>query len=440
MLAKDLSQKTIQIYKRIRARYNIVWSFPGIFFALTSPFRKLPEDVDYLFLCHDVHRHSKKNGLYYAPLIDPIIEELGEESLCLTLATPFSRYFGKNSFGDVRIHNFVVLWALVKRILLHRSLSLKSVRNDPMVDAYKLVLSRVRPKLVIGIQPSVEFCLAASQLNITTYDMQHGLISDVNYYSVGKRDKISQLGWPDFILCWDQESVDRVSRITEGNGIPRLVGNPSYHSESGAALHKSQFKNADISEAFRMEILVTLTYLDYGQFNEDECYREVGIPTQVLNLIKQSTDVFWRLRLHPVQVKFHYRRINAYLTKHFSGSKHVNWTEFSEISLGAALHGCSGHITVGSASALDAAQNSIPTLLVGCPGVSDLEKVNLYFGEYVESGVMMFVDSADVSAACLDFFPGSSSNREGQVVSESYLRGTRNFASFINLLKLQEVS
>ena len=53
----------------------------------------------HLFFCHDVHRHVKKNGKMYAPLLDPIIEEIEQDNECFTLASPFSKLSGKKCFG-----------------------------------------------------------------------------------------------------------------------------------------------------------------------------------------------------------------------------------------------------------------------------------------------------------------------------------------------------
>ena len=423
------------LYNRIRTRYNIVWSFSGIYFAFLSTFKKTPRNIDFLFLCHDVHRHTIKNGKLYAPLIDPIIEELSTDFQCITLATPFSKYFGNNCFGDVRIHNSIVLTAIIKRVFFQRSLSLSNITNDPLITAYKKMLHIINPKIVIGIQPSVEFCIAAKELGIKTYDMQHGLISDVNYYSLSKRKAFSQNGWPSFVLCWDQESADRVTRITEGNVLPHIIGNPSYHSQFGNLLHKESKSMISKKNDLKIEILVTLTYLDYGQSNLDECYREVGIPTEVINLINDTPWIFWRLRLHPVQVRFHMDRIDGFLNNKFITSSNVDWTTYSEVSMGAALSGCHGHITVESASALDAAQNKISTILIGCAGVSDKNKANLYFKEYIDSGMMMFEDSSNFSLKSLDFFTKPSTENLNNKNRYERLNGNQEFKNFIKDIK-----
>ena len=398
--------RTVQnYYDYVMSRYNIVWSFSGIFFALLNCFKRVPRNIDFLFLCHDVHRNSRKDGKLYAPLIDPIVEELSKTNKCLTLAMPFSRQYGVTCFGEVEMHNFVVVIALFKRHLFAILGTEKSIENDPLVLAYKGLLKKICPKIIIGIQPSVEFCTAAKQLGIATCDMQHGLISDANYYSPAKRQRIKQQGWPDHILCWDRESATRANRMTEGNSVPYVIGNPSYHSLYGAELHlpDSTYSHKRKRE-FKSEVLVTATYHDYKAVIEDEVYRNVGIPTRIIDIIKQSPDVFWRIRLHPVMVQFHFDRINLLLQNEFKKYDNVNWFDYSNITIGQALSGCSGHLTVESASALDAEQNSIRTLLVGCDGISDEEKANLYFREYIEAGTMKYVEPSDFSLDSLNFF------------------------------------
>lgn len=436
MSVSKFLRKKFSFYYRIRARYNIVWTFSGIFYSLLSPFRVLPESVDILFLCHDVHRYAYKNGKRYAPLIDTIVEAVKSKSniTCLTLATPFSKEFGRNCYSDVRIHSHMVFTAFILRILLHRTLSLQCVKNDPLIKAYKKLLLKINPKSVIGIQPSVEFCIAAKQLDITVYDMQHGLISDVNYYAISKRKAVNQEGWPDYVLCWDQESADRLLRITEGYGKSIIVGNPSYHSKTGMELHAQQFVKNDKDPKYQKEILITLTYLDYGAHHPDEYYKEIGIPKQLVDVILQSTDTYWRLRLHPVQTKFYFNRINEFLNKIFSGAENVEWKLYSNISFGAAIQGCTGHITVGSASALDAAQNSVPTLLVGCPGAVDFTKTYLYFGEYLKSGVMKYIDAAELTTESLSYLDWKAMSLKGKINLTLIDKRRESFSNFIKNL------
>ena len=116
----------------------------------------------------------------------------------------------------------------------------------------------------------------------------------------------------------------------------------------------------------------------------------------------------------------------------FSNNKNVYWEEPSKTSLSQALFASVGHITVESATALDAAQNSVPTILIGCPGVSNRNKADLYFKEYLDKKIMKFVDYKDVSNLSLDFF---LSEFDFQKKNKFLDEGNKNFKNFVEELK-----
>ena len=128
-------------------------------------------------------------------------------------------------------------------------------------------------------------------------------------------------------------------------------------------------------------------------------------------------------------------RIDGFLNNKFITSSNVDWTTYSEVSMGAALSGCHGHITVESASALDAAQNKISTILIGCAGVSDKNKANLYFKEYIDSGMMMFENSSNFSLKSLDFFTKPSTENINNKNRYERLNGNQEFKKFIKDIK-----
>ena len=88
-----------------------------------------------------------------------------------------------------------------------------NVDNDPLIKGYEKIFKKIEPKKILAIQPSIELCIAAKKMNIKTFDVQHGIITDVNYYNLSKRHSFNQLGWPDYILCWDKESELRLKRV-----------------------------------------------------------------------------------------------------------------------------------------------------------------------------------------------------------------------------------
>ena len=83
--------------------------------------------------------------------------------------------------------------------------------------------------------------------------------------------------------------------------------------------------------------MVSLTYLDYGVDHEDSYYKEIGIPKELVLLIKNTSEFEWHLRMHPVQLKYSHKRISKYLKNLFSNNKNVYWEEPSKTSLSQAL-------------------------------------------------------------------------------------------------------
>jgi hypothetical protein len=388
------------LYFQIRKKYNIVWTFRGIFYAITGGFRRLPSDIDVLFLCQDVHRHSTKDGKKYSPLIDSFIDSVYEKNRNLkivTLATPFSRDFGKRCYSEVYNANNYVLYGIIKRFIKTGSFELLNSNNDPLVSEYEKLLKALKCKIAIGIQPSVELCLAASRVGVKTFDLQHGLISDVNYYRMSKREKISQAGWPNLVLCWDKESVLRLNRFSNSRVDSIVIGNPSYIEHININPSKKSLSTANLKSDIKTHILVTLTYHDYGAEFEDIYYTEIGIPESVVQIMRTTPDIFWRMRLHPVQRRFHFKKIDKILKNIFQNQQNVDWDFASYANFKDAIDGCVGHLTVSSASALDAAILGVKTLFAGSKETVDYDKISTFFQEYLDSGKMKFINSSHLS-------------------------------------------
>ena len=409
-----------QLYFQIREKYNIVWTFKGILFAITGYFRKLPQNIDVLFLCQDVHRHSMKKGRKYSPLIDSLIDYINDKNGKLriaTLATPFSKDFGRGCYSEVYNANNYVLYGIIKRFIKSGSFELLDPSNDPLVFEYEKLLRRLNCKIVIGIQPSVELCLAASRVGIITFDLQHGLISDVNYYNINKRKKVNQSGWPNFVLCWDKESVLRLNKFSNNAVTSFVIGNPSYLKESNICANKEYLNTMNFKNDFKIQFLVTLTFHDYGFVFEDIYYNDIGVPQNLVQIMRSTPDIFWRIRLHPVQRRFHYKKTDKLLKSIFQNQQNVDWEFASNVNFSDAVRGCNGHLTVSSASALDASILGIKTLFVGSNDTVDYNKIYFFFQEYIDNGKMQYIENSHLSKEnILSFFKSENTKIEDEFI------------------------
>jgi hypothetical protein len=389
------------IVKYILSRRTIVWSLKGIFNCILYWSLNKYSNARILFYCHDVHRYVRKNSKFYSPLIDVVHEEIGMDSGVSCFA-PFSKLTSRECYIESKNYNLPILAALIMRLVYSGQLTLKNVKKDPVINAYIKIFNRIGCRFVLAIQPSIEMCVAAKRLNINIYDLQHGVIGGNGYYSLEKRRAFGQQGWPNAVLCWDMVSANAVDRFTSGLIRGIVVGHPAYATRVGRTLLSDFQSIAPVDISIRFTILVTLTWHDYGNTYEDEAYKVLGIPAELLELMRRATNVSFRIRLHPVQWLYSRARVTSFLKDTFSGYTNVNFIDYNECYIGAALYNCGGHITVGSAATIEAWQLRIRTLLVeGYPPL-EADKINKYFADYISAGAATIISRSQINALTED--------------------------------------
>lgn len=362
--------------------YN--YSFQGLVNALLySDSRKLTSS-DILFSCNDHFRTATVDNLKFAPIIDSFIHDLNKQITHLTLAAPFSKDFGTSCYGNTVMYNRIILIAFIKRLIktgsFHNNSTVDTVENDPLVKAWIYILQKVNPKIIIGVNPSVELCVAARMLHIWTVDMQHGVIASVNYYGQKKRSLINQRGWPDAILCWDQHSKDFVDKTIGQYVIAKRIGHPGLSSKVRQKLFTTTDNDLKISKK-SIPILVTLTRgVPEGQ-ESDPFFEEIGISGGLVSFIKEHGTAFnWKMRLHPGQLMKTKDKVYKRLEELFKDHPNVEWQECSEETLYTALSKSIAHITYNSAATRIVALNHLKTAILD----QDTSAVTSYFGDLME--------------------------------------------------------
>jgi hypothetical protein len=379
---------TERIFSYLNARLNTL-SFKGIFAAIFQSESSKLKPADVLFWCHDNHRVVIVNGKKYAPLIDTLIDHIKEEFSHITLAGPFSKYFGDACYGNVVMYNRTLLFSYVYRLLKTRSFSIQNVNSDPVVIAWIKILKRIRPKAIIGITPSPELCIAARSLDIWIADMQHGILAPGNFYDVKKRSNINQQGWPDMILCWDQFSKDFVDVNLSEYVKSLVIGNPALFSKANKELVLSEVKD-DSKKSEQISVLVTLTWHLPELYADDTCFKAIGMPMGLSEFIKiHGSFCNWNLRLHPAQVTKRKNEVFQNLNDLFKGMPNVNWETSNNETLFDSLNKCSVHITFDSASSREAAMKGIKTAIL------DLNEENtlVYFGDLIKAEKAMVISA-----------------------------------------------
>jgi hypothetical protein len=380
--------KIKSIINFILERRKIVWSLWGFINCFWQRSQLNHAQNDVLLYCHDVHRYVELKGKLYSPLIDVVHESIGIKSVVSCVA-PFSKLASDQCHLDIKNYNLPVLVGFLKRLIYYRSLVLIYVEQDPVIKAYSYIFKRIECKVIIAVQPSIEMCVAANQLGIKIFDLQHGVISGTGYYSLERRQKYSQVGWPYAILCWDSVSRDRVKKESAGYSKAIITGHPAYVTQEGRRLLNSPVINNRHESSYSFVILISLSWHDFGQDYEDLVYKVLGIPSELVEVIKRMSGIFFRIRLHPVQNRYSRAQTIMELERLFVGQMNVNFMDYNDCYVGGAFSGCDGHITVASATSIEALQLGMKTLLVEGYDPHRTEVVRDYFGDYIDSNVMV---------------------------------------------------
>jgi len=342
--------KNSRIYKSkdIFCVKSFIYGFTHILdFLLIKP-------CDILYFYGDANRYIKLNEHYFCPYIQPIINSL-QHHKSTTLAMPFTNK-RKGQCADRFINlNILVSIAIILRFLKTRSFYLQ-VEEDSLTYLYSYILNKTKAKLIIGITPPPELCLAAKKNNCKTIDIQHGVINfnlTNSYYSLDKREKINQKGWPDYIAfqmfksyMLSQEHKLFIKTIYVGNV-------------------EAQFNNCPEDNAIQTIQSVFYTaqpMLDNYDEDHIATYKNVKLPKRLVAILNQlKLDL--TIKLHPRELKNRKQSLNYSILLEKMGYRHkVNFMD--NCSLESLWKHIKIHLSFNSASCLRSLANNVPTVVL----------------------------------------------------------------------------
>lgn len=346
--------------------------------VLSSVFLKSGWDqlrqADVLVARHDADCGYQYNGKAYSPIIDSIVEMCSADGFSVqSFATPFSRLAGARAFNSPIVLNRSFLWiALLSRML---ALLIGRTRSKEWVASRRTqlwlrVLERVKPRLVIGIQPDVYLCRACRMLNVLVYDIQHGVIdpNDKWYGELLKSVAASDL--PTGFLCWNNESARILETCVLYKGATVcVVGHPWFqrfqYPDRNDRLVQEVMAHGFIYNNEKPTILVSLQwglhihYYPESDFNKIMC-------KALETVIKRTHGQYnWLLRLHPVQLRGEEgRHCESYLSKEFGSYPEIEWYKASRLPLPLLFSQVNLHITDMSTVVIEASWLGIPSALL----------------------------------------------------------------------------
>lgn len=347
----------------------------------TGDLKRLPS-APAMLTCGDDDRGYEVAGRKYAQILDSLNERLMENALAtVTIPLPYSALHGAKAFGRV----LPVHGEFARAEILHRLQMLgrrSSPRGSPRIDAWRRILLAVRPRVVIGIQPPPELCIAARGLRIPVTDLQHGLLSDEGYYGMAFRERFGQDGWPDFILCWDAPSAAWAASRLPATVRAKIIGNPwllRFQRDADAQAALDGVPVPLPPDRGRPKLLVTLQW----GFEGRPGYHDSSMPLALAEAIRRGPEYDWWIRLHPMQMTAGIRtRLYASLERDFGPAGYVFWAECSAAPLPLVLRHVDLHLTSHSAVAIEASCLGIRTALLD----QRHDLLREWLGAYIDSG------------------------------------------------------
>lgn len=446
-------KKTSTIYK-FPKHYDLkklIWKSLFIYYSFLVRMQVvLKKSISkYLFLDVMNSEYSDEmNGRLYSKYITPYFEsvsKLGKTSMIkITLQNEEKLLKTNESFEPKYILNAKKYFYLCHIHKMHTYTNqfdgvLKSV--DSIVDKSELQLKysnysevlalkllevqfykKIANNILVWIKPEAVFIetyfghpdyygsiLAAKKLNLPVIDIQHGNTSTIMYrgYSYEINNKSCLL--PDYYWVWSQYEYDYVQKEGRVNNVlkPVLFGKHYKNSRNE--------KNADITNIvnsfkkfYTRIILVTFQYY----------YRNYEF---LKSIISDLDNCLFLFRFHPLDYKDEGFR-EHYIT-YFSELNNIEYIKSTKADINTLFDIVDLHLTLSSASAIDALNFGVKTILL------NKDYAKSHFEMYYNNGVFLtFNSETELKKLILNITKLSSSEMEyyAQNISEVNLKKRLN--------------
>ena len=350
----------------------------------------------------------------------------------LTLARPFFSINPRKCFGNIVTVNGIESRIFYLKLFLRKFLHLFNYKENSYdrlhVYFWKKVFSITKPKILIGVEPLKEVCVAAAECNILTVDIMHGIQGfgekDGSYFLKMSYRGVSQNGWPNLMGCWDFQSYKNLKENRAEYTTPFILGHPAVNTNGGNSKHKNS--------------KILLFALQYKQRGSTDFH---PIPQVLIDFIKARNDLKLWIRIHPLLLRMspkHKKDIYRNLSELFADFVNVDWEKPSTMSLSDALNESKVHLTVGSSSTLEAIQIGVP-----CGVFDDIDRhgkpFRRFFEHEIESGNVTLLPMDSMSQ--LSSFVDSLESKAPAVVTKSknytseFIENVNDFINNNNCLK-----
>lgn len=379
------------------------------FYILTD--KPVNKEVDCILMCALVNRGLDKNKFLYSQLIDFIYDDLIiKGSSVLSIASEYDNFISKkNYYGNpINLNSYYKKYYF---IIFFKNIFYKTNFKEFF---FEKIFEIYKTKYFISIQPSKELCIVGRRKNIIIFDLQHGVIGDINnsYYSKTNK-QFTQ--WPNYILCWNENYSNWINSNLNGFTKSIIIGNPNLLMKETNEYGILNFESIKIK--YNKVILVSLgRSLKFYNFEN-----EFGITKALINTINNNSNIFWLLKIHPYTLRNKERYVLNFLNKIFKHQKNIDWLLTSRIPIKHLLTNIDLHITTVSATIIEASLLGIKT------GVLSNENLikNLFPVEYNSSDIVC-IDNNEES---INNFISNDNFSRKKVFNNDY---EINYSNFIN--------
>jgi hypothetical protein len=356
--------------KKFFARINVVFRS----FCRANGWRELKQS-DLLILRHDADCGYRYANAVYSPIADTLVEHcLSAGFTVQSVATPFSHITKQRAFNYPVAFNrpflAIALWARVLKLLIGPEKS-KAWASTKKTNLWLNILARVKPQMVIGIQPDISLCRAGRVLGVPVYDIQHGVIESSNswYGEILERNS-EDAELPSGFLCWDHESAKVLEAWAPARGAEVLVvGHPWYqrfrNPSANDGLVREALQSSRIAVGDKPTILVALQWGLHIHYYADTDFNHVMCDALESVILQTQGQYQWLLRLHPLQLTgAEGDHCEKYLAATFGHLADVEWYKTSTVPLPLLLSQVDLHITDMSSVVIEASWFGIPSALL----------------------------------------------------------------------------
>ena len=346
---------------------------------------KIPK-ADVLLVCTDGDRSFIYEGKKYSPLLDSINEKLIKSGIITaSLSLPITEIKSNTAYGNVFSINSLIARARIKDSLFRLINEKNHGRNNYLLIAWSKIIEKTQAKIIIGIQPPSELCIAAKLKNICVNDLQHGILSNEGYYGLAYRKPYGQTGWPDYILCWNESSAEWIHKNLDDFIGTKVIGHPwisRFMNPSASDMLVNKYLSSFSYEKKSSQLIILISLQPAELLYSAN--HELGIPLELIKVIKESKGgCQWWIRIHPVMLHGERRfKTFASLNREFENCSEVHWNQCTDLPLALVLQNVDLHITSSSAVTIEASWFGIKTALLS----KNTDLLKTWLGKEIDNG------------------------------------------------------